>query len=291
MPSIDENKAAWDGGYDWSGRGDEWSVAWGGPVVQWYGTILPRIKRYVPVETILEIACGYGRWTQYLKDLCRKLFVVDISVECIEACRRRFSACSHIEYHVNDGRSLGMIPDSCVDFVFSFDSLVHADVSVLRGYVGELQRTLRSGGIAFLHHSNLGQYRGLYATIRKVPKLEGLLGRLGILEKSLHGRDFSVDAGMVEGLARDKGFGRMSQEVIRWGTKRSYIDCISTIAKVPASKGWRNQVFRNASFMDEAHYLRRLSLLYESVSHPEGWEGDSAPAPPPSAGTAHRRSG
>src|SRR5438876_2607766 len=108
MPSIEENKSLFDGTYNWPNRGDEWSVAWGGPSMQWYGTILPRIKSYVPTNRILEIACGYGRWTQYLKDLCQNLVVVDISGECIQACKKRFSECSHIEYHVNDGTTLDM---------------------------------------------------------------------------------------------------------------------------------------------------------------------------------------
>lgn len=291
MPSVDENRAAWDGAYDWSGRGDEWSQAWGGSAMEWYGTLLPRIKSYVPAGTILEIACGYGRWTQFLKELCRKLVVVDISAECVAACRRRFSTCSHIEYHVNDGKSLGMISDSCVDFAFSFDSLVHADAAVMEGYVRELQRTLKTGGAAFLHHSNLGQYRILYTTIRRIPKLEGLLGRLGVLERNLHGRDFTVDAGTVERLARQNGFARMSQEVIRWGTRRAYIDCISTIAKTRQGEEWRNRVFKNAAFMDEVRYLRRLSLLYAPLPQPAGPGVDPAPELPGAAGAPDERRG
>ena len=95
--------------------------------MQWYGTLLPRIHRYLPTETILEIAPGFGRWTDFLKDHCRKPIVVDLSQKCIEACRERFKACSHIAYFVNDGQSLGMIEDHAVDFAFSFDSLVHAE--------------------------------------------------------------------------------------------------------------------------------------------------------------------
>ena len=61
----------------------------------------------------------------YLKEHCRQLHLVDPAAECIEGCRRRFAAESHLTYHVNDGRSLEMIPNQSVDFVFSFDSLVH----------------------------------------------------------------------------------------------------------------------------------------------------------------------
>src|SRR5438034_3825348 len=170
-------------------RSVELSEASGVPYMQYNGTILQRIKSYIPANRILEIACGYGRWTQYLKDLCKNLIVIDISWECIQACKQRFPECSHIEYHVNDGTTLDMISDSCVDFVFSFDSLVHADESVMNAYICQLQRILINGGVAFIHHSNLGEYDGTYSRIRKIPRLEGLLIKLGILEKNLHWHD------------------------------------------------------------------------------------------------------
>jgi ubiquinone/menaquinone biosynthesis C-methylase UbiE len=135
MPKLEDNKTRWDGEYHWSDQGDEWSALWGDPTMQWYGTILPRIKSHVPANRIVEIACGYGRWTQYLKDLGQHLVAIDLSEECIQASKQRFAACSNIEYHVNDGKSLDMIPDASVDFVFSFDSLVHADESVITAYL------------------------------------------------------------------------------------------------------------------------------------------------------------
>jgi SAM-dependent methyltransferase len=158
MPSIEENKQAWDGDYHWNDHGDEWSADWGSSAMQWYGTILPRIHRFVPSGTILELACGYGRWTQFLQKLCHKLMVVDISQACIEACQQRFSDLSHLEYHLNDGKSLAAIADATVDFVFSFDSLVHADLSVLEAYISQFPRILTENGAVFIHHSNLGEY-------------------------------------------------------------------------------------------------------------------------------------
>ena len=267
MPSIEENKSLFDGAYNWTNQGDEWSVAWGGPSMQWYGTILPRIKSYIPSNRILEIACGYGRWTQYLKDFCKNLVVIDISSKCIQACKERFSECSHIEYHVTDGTTLDMIPDSSVDFVFSFDSQVHSGESVMKAYIRQLQRILTDGGVAFIHHSNLGEYNGVYSRIRKVPKLEGILMMFGVLEKQLHWRDFSVDAKKVERFAEQNGLRCLSQEIIPWGTKRMLIDCISTIARNNSSVNSGNRIFRNRRFMEETRYLLHLSHLYDSVKH------------------------
>lgn len=268
MPTVDANKKTWDGDYQWTNQGagtnqgDEWSAAWGGPSMQWYGTILPRIHGFIPTDSILEIACGYGRWTQFLKNMCHKLVVIDLSEECIQACRQRFSECSHIEYHLNDGKSLEMISDASVDFVFSFDSLVHVDEPVLKAYISQLPRILKDEGVAFIHHSNLGEYHPTYSRIRRIPKLDGLLKRLGVLDKTLHWRDSGVSAKTVETLAAEHGMKCISQEVIPWRTKRANIDCFSTIVKDTSSLARNNRILRNANFMQEVRNLSRLSSLY-----------------------------
>ena len=38
MQGIQEDKSFFDGNYNWTNRGDEWSTVWGDPAVQWYGT-------------------------------------------------------------------------------------------------------------------------------------------------------------------------------------------------------------------------------------------------------------
>jgi hypothetical protein len=80
MPTIEENRSLFDGTYDWPQAGEEWSTDWGGAEIQWYGSILPRISAFVPADTILEIAPGYGRWTAFLAKLCKGLIIVDLAV-------------------------------------------------------------------------------------------------------------------------------------------------------------------------------------------------------------------
>jgi ubiquinone/menaquinone biosynthesis C-methylase UbiE len=261
MPTLDENKAIWDGEYHWATRGDEWSERWGSPSMEWYGTILPRINAHLPADRILEIACGHGRWTQFLRNECKHLVAVDLSEECIRACKQRFAEYSQIECHLNDGRSLDMIPDASVNFVFSFDSLVHADALVMNAYIGELPRILTEDGVAFLHHSNLGEYKR-YASIRRVPALEKIAARLGLVGP-LQWRDFTVDAAKVEALAQDHGLQCISQELLRWQTKRTYLDCFSTIVKKNSPRARSNRVLRNSTFMRDLRKLLQLSRLYD----------------------------
>src|SRR4051812_46704386 len=155
MAEVDKNLAVWSDAWDWGDRGDEWSTWWGGTPALWYGALLPRIHAFVPAGTVLEIAPGFGRWTQYLKDLAGHLILVDLADKCIEHCRTRFADAKNMEFHVNDGRSLPMVADGSVDFVFSWDSLVHADMDIIGDYVSELSRVLTPNGVAFLHHSNV----------------------------------------------------------------------------------------------------------------------------------------
>jgi ubiquinone/menaquinone biosynthesis C-methylase UbiE len=266
MPTVDENKQAWDGGYKWTSQGDEWSGRWGSPAMQWYGTILPRIHSFVFTDNILEIACGYGRWTNFLKNMCHKLVAIDLSEECVQACRQRFIESSNIEYHTNDGKSLAMVSDFSIDFVFSFDSLVHADLSVLRAYISQLDRIMKQDGVAFIHHSNLGEYSPMYSRIRKVPRLEKFLRQFGVLEQKLHWRDPGVSAKLVEGLAQEYDLQCIGQEIVPWATKRAQIDCFSVIVKKTSSLARNNQVVRNAGFTQEVKNLSRLDTLYTHKS-------------------------
>ncbi|MFO1007227.1 MAG: class I SAM-dependent methyltransferase [Planctomycetaceae bacterium] len=268
MPTITENKQIWDGNYRWDGRGDEWSAPWGGTEMQWYGMILPRIQRLIPADCIVEIACGFGRWTQFLKNQCKELVAIDLSEECISACRERFAHDSHVECHVNDGKSLSMVSDASANLVFSFDSLVHVDRTVLESYISQLSRILTADGAAFIHHSNLGEYQSLYSRVRRVPKLEGALRKIGVLERTLHWRDFSVSAGVVEEIAARHGMKCISQEIVPWRTKRFQIDCFSTLVKAGSPLDRKNVVYRNRSFMKEASSLARLAPLYMSPEPP-----------------------
>jgi SAM-dependent methyltransferase len=241
--------------------------------MQWYGSILPRIIAFVPADTILEIAPGYGRWTVFLKDLCKRLIIVDLSEKCIDKCRQRFADCSHISYFVNDGKSLEMIVDGGVDFIFSFDSLVHAEDDVLKAYAAEFAKKLRPNGAAFIHHSNLGEYIALIevqSRLSKVPKLLGLLKRLGVCDNVTgQERARSMTAAKLAVFAEDHSLQCVSQELVTWESRFALVDCLSTIVRADPD-GPARTVLRNPGFMAEAKRLSDLSRLYEWPLTPSG---------------------
>jgi len=267
VPTVEENKGAWDGSYDWSQAGNEWSVGWGGPRMQWYGFILPRLQAFVPATRILEIGCGYGRWTQFLKDLGQDLTVVDLAERCVAACQERFAASSHLHYAVTDGRSLKMIPDASVDLVFSFDSLVHADANALGGYISELPRILRPQGAAFLHHSNLGACP-FYLWLERRQRLAQRLKRLRLVEPHLHWRDGSVSAALVEQMASRAGLRCISQEVLNWRTRRALIDCISVLVPPDSIHARQMRRKRNRRVAADMRRLEGLAHLYAAGGKP-----------------------
>jgi SAM-dependent methyltransferase len=265
MPTIEQNLDTWDRVYDWTGGGDEWSSAWGTVDAHWYFTILPRIHRFVPADTILEIAPGFGRWTQYLAPLCGKLVAVDLSGKCIEHCREKFKAYQHLAFYANDGKSLAMVADGSVDFAFSFDSLVHAEEDVVEAYVGQLAKKLKPDGTAFIHHSNAGSYERYRVACGRLPnKIRKLLFRWNVLENfDRHQRARSMTAEKFRRFAQDAGFGHIAQEVINYDTSRSLIDCISVLGKRAPGAAGSCRVVRNSGFVREAASARALSRLYD----------------------------
>ena len=258
MPTIEENKRIWNNPQTWknSSGGDHWSGVYGHPDNQWVWTIFPRIHRYVPTDRILEIAPGLGRWTNYLKELCKELVVVDLSELCIQRCKERFSSSTNIAYYVNDGKTLDMIPDNSIDFVFSFDSLVHADTDVIEAYLTQLASKLKPNGVGWLHHSNLESYKQfLFKPFNwSFSKILGF---------TTHWRSWSMTAEKFVQLVGKAGMQTISQEKLNWGNRHYFlIDCISVFT--PKNSTWArpNRILANEHFNDEEYYSSKLFALY-----------------------------
>jgi len=297
VPSIEWNRETWDRTYDWSALGDEWSAAWGSAALQWHWTLRPRLSRHLPAGSILEIGPGHGRWSQFLLAECRELVLVDLSASCIEACRQRFAESTHVRYLVNDGSSLAELADESIDLAFSFDSLVHAEMDALTGYLAGLAAKLKPGGAAVLHHSNLGEF-GYFKGLRAIERwlggsasagsadpdpssevasgsapagrrpgrgLVSALGRAavrsGVVDRT-HMRALSVSAERVREVAVSHGLSCLSQEIVPWGGSRRPIDCITVLSR-DASRAGEYRRLVNRDFMREADRVRRIGGLYD----------------------------
>jgi SAM-dependent methyltransferase len=267
MGDVVENKTHWEDEWDWSDEGERWSAWWGGTPALWHGALLPRIHAFVPTGTILEIAPGFGRWTQYLKDLGDRLVIVDLTQRCIDHCRQRFAESTNIEYHVNDGRSLAMVHDSSVDLAFSFDSLVHVEADVLEAYLAQLARKLKPDGVGFFHHSNSGgMNRNVARLARRTPQrvLRPMVNR-GALIDVYAWRSESVTTDVFAELCERAGLACVSQEKICWEHGPYLMDALSMFT--PRGSRWDRprRVMSNRFFRHEA---RRMANLYGLGSFP-----------------------
>jgi ubiquinone/menaquinone biosynthesis C-methylase UbiE len=275
MGSREENRDIWNDERNWHGSGDGWSSNFGGTEALWWFQLYPRIQRYLPAATILEIAPGQGRCTQFLLRQCESMVAVDLSEHCINQCKKRFADQRHVRFHVNDGLSLSAVEDGSVDFVFSFDSLVHAEKDVIESYLRELGRKLRPDGVGFLHHSNMGAYPGRVALLDSYDRLPAGLRKHvlhdGLLERLLSiniraWRARTMTAKLFREYCHRAGLKCVGQELLNWHRGKCLIDTMSVFTR-PGSR-WDQPItyLENDQFVEHTRLTARLARLYTGPS-------------------------
>ena len=254
MASVEENLRYWESVYNWPSAGEEWSRGWGGSDWEWAGCLYPRIRGHLPAERILEIAVGYGRWTEFLLEHCQELVGVDLAPSCVEYCRARFSS-ARASFFVNDGRSLKAVESESVDFVFSFFSLIHVEEDVVQDYLAEIARVLVPSGAGFIHHSNLGSHGTYFRAVERLPRfLKKGLFQAGLVDLP-QWRAPSVSAEVFRRAASQAGLLCSTQELVNFGSRR-LIDCFTTLVKTDSSMARATEVWPNKGFMSEALRVR-----------------------------------
>lgn len=245
--------------YDWPEWGEEWSRPFGGTAGLWFSILYPRLWRRLPAAHALEIGPGFGRISNYLRRMCDRLTLVDLTPRCIEACRRRFAADAHIQYHVNNGVSLGAVGDACVDLAFSFDALPTVRQNVVDAYIRELARVLRPGGWAFIHHGNLGAYASRL-TGDEPAEVTG-------------GRRKDQTAARFREVCAESGLWCISQELIPWTGPGMFTDALSLITRPGRGGGGaETQIVERADWGDEVSRAAILAGAYgasRSVTRPD----------------------
>lgn len=89
--TIEWNHQHWNRKYDLSESGEEWPTAWDGTEAQWRTCIFPRLCRFLPAGSQLEITPGFGCWTGYLLQNCGAYLGVDLRDRCVAACEKRYA--------------------------------------------------------------------------------------------------------------------------------------------------------------------------------------------------------
>lgn len=240
--SIENNKILWDEKYRWEKNGDEWTgqaIKCKMPYEDWkqsmyQNLIIPNIRQK---SIVLEIGAGHGRWSSLLAPKAGTLFLVDLSSNCIEFCKRLFASQSNIKYLVNDGKTLSGIEDSSIDFVWSYDTFVHIDEYIIDSYLSEIYRVLHSGGRAIVHHPGRKHYFLFLGFIRHLGRLGNWFYRLISMRqlKDIDGWRSNVSSQMFKNLAEKNGL-EVIEQLQYWDKKNKigvprFNDCISILGK------------------------------------------------------------
>lgn len=175
---------------------------------------IDKFSLFNSTSVVLDFACGRGRIANIIKDKCRNLICYDISKEAINYCKERFSEYKNIKYIIGKENKINL-EDNCIDFIYSWDAMVHFNYRNIDIYLHEFFRVLKPGGYVFIHHSNL-------------------LNNKLITEKSetwfenIHCRS-NVGKDDVRFIANKHGFDVICQETLDWGIEG--LDCISILRK------------------------------------------------------------
>lgn len=104
----------------------------------------------VPLQsTVLDLGCGDGYGTKILAEKVDKIIGLDTDPEIIVSAKEKYGA--HADFTSYNG---GIIPheDSTFDIVISFQVIEH--VTNVDLFLGEIQRVLKSKGVAYISTPN-----------------------------------------------------------------------------------------------------------------------------------------
>lgn len=179
--------------------------------------LLPFVKEFFPADksvSFCDFACGQGAIAANLAELMigagykidRALLIDTVEDNLQEAAPRLKKAGCKADTFVANGNNFDGYKGKKVDFLYSWDAMVHFDVLDVVGYVSTVSKMV--DGYCLFHHSNYGK---VTSDIRGNP----------------HWRNFMTKDVFAQ-ICTSSGLEVVSQRVFAWGEKD--LDCI-TVAK------------------------------------------------------------
>ncbi len=119
------------------------------------------IDPYVTGDSIVaEIGSGGGRVSVQVAPKVKELHCFDLSNEMLKRAGAALAAHRHVHFHQLTTPSFGALFREAFDFIYSFDVFVHLDPLTIWSYFREISLSLKPGGRAFLHTTNLAAGAG-----------------------------------------------------------------------------------------------------------------------------------
>lgn len=124
---------------------------------QYLDNLFPIIKKYVSNDSVIaDFACGWGRIIKVLSDDFpnNKIIGIDINGSAITHCKKKFSSNSNLQFIKNSENSISEVAANSIDFLYSWDAMVHFSKNDIQKYAPEFHRIVKPGAVGIIHHSN-----------------------------------------------------------------------------------------------------------------------------------------
>lgn len=112
-------------------------------------------KRLIPMlkasSRVLDVGCGVGRVEKFLSPRCQSITAIDVSDRMIAVARSRLRGIANVRFTRGNATDLKMFRNEIFDLCFSFHCLQHMEKEEAWLALAEIFRTLRPGGMAYLH--------------------------------------------------------------------------------------------------------------------------------------------
>jgi cyclopropane fatty-acyl-phospholipid synthase-like methyltransferase len=95
----------------------------------------------------IDLGCGVGRIMQVLAPRFGEIHGVDVSDEMLRHAKERLKEHGHVRLHRIEGKDLKLFPDAHFDVMWSYSVLYHMPRELMYGYVRELGRVMKPGGV------------------------------------------------------------------------------------------------------------------------------------------------
>ncbi len=122
--------------------------------------LLDKWEANINLKNVIDFACGHGRIAQIMAPRCGSLTCLDINADSIAFCQQRFQNYDNVNCKRNAQDALPVSSET-IDFVYSWDAMVHFSFPDIKIYIKEFARVLKPGGYVLMHHANLAALAGV----------------------------------------------------------------------------------------------------------------------------------